>query len=90
LEALGHLFEQSPMLALFAVIGLGYAPGQVSCHRGLRGRFAACRVVVAGPHGRLNRHPDVQTFDRLLLFCAQPHSPADEPGTKVVGRSGSS
>ncbi len=30
LESLKHLLEQSPMFALFAVIGLGYALGQVS------------------------------------------------------------
>ncbi len=30
LDTIRHLLEQSPMLALFAVIGLGYALGQVS------------------------------------------------------------
>ena len=30
LELIRHLLEQSPMLAIFAAIGLGYALGQVS------------------------------------------------------------
>jgi putative transport protein len=30
LDAVRHLLEQSPMLALFATIGLGYAIGRIS------------------------------------------------------------